>query len=193
MSAWPPWLASWPRRRTSKFERLIQWEPGFDCMRFECRHGSERCMPGGGGSHGCNGLQLRFVLKGEAGAVQFLLMTDWLPEPKSLDRRKRERIAALYPLPADLGYHSLRPHYKDQFESEKCEFLGGRRCYYDGSGLNADEPFRVLCNEGEEALWEYLAAYYQHTFEGADWPEPKPYKWKPRPEPAAAVVNAVQY
>lgn len=155
----------------SYFRRMVRFEPGHDCLRFECRHGSATCIPGTGGSHGRHGLQIRFVLKGDKGAIQFLLMTDWTPEPTHETR---------FIMPADIGYHAKEPQYDDQEAmDDDCEYTGGV-CYYDGSGLKAEEPFRVLCNEGDEALWQYLEAVYRSRFEGADYPESKPYKHAPR-------------
>lgn len=63
------------------------------------------------GIHCCD---LRMVLKGELGAVQFVLMTGWnLPHITEEFKNKRE-ISNLYPLPADLGYHSPKPMYEGQ-------------------------------------------------------------------------------
>jgi len=151
------------------FERSVAFEPGHDCIRFECVNGSPDCKPGAGGSHGIHGMQIRWILKGEKGAVQFLLFAGWLPEPTQLDFSKVRPA-----MPADLGYHAREPHYAGH-SSTKCDLLGAE-CYSDGSGLNAHEPFRILCNEGGEALWEFLESYYHCVFEGAEFPKGKPYK-----------------
>lgn len=163
----------------SSFKRSVHWEPGHDCLRFECKVGSPGCRPGSGGSHGIGGMKLRFVLRGNEGAVSFLLHTGWLPEP-DLSCLLSERGG--FVMPMDLGYHSLKPTYEGQNPGGVCEHLDGEVCYYDGSGLNAEEPFRVLCNEGDEAMWSYLEAYFRHVFRGAPFPKGKSYRFARREE-----------
>jgi hypothetical protein len=64
------------------------------------------------GIHCCD---LRMVLKGELGAVQFVLMTGWnLPHIQEEQKAKGNPTSGLYPLPADLGYHSPKPMYEGQ-------------------------------------------------------------------------------
>ena len=157
-------------------ERIIRFEPGYDCIRFECVYGSKTCIPHTGGSHGVHGLTIRFVLRGDAGAVQFVIYSGWLPEPQPYGQ-------AHY-MAADLGCHSRTPRYDGQGSMGPCELLDGTPCYYDGSGLNAEEPFRILCSFGHEALWAYLEEMYRHTFEGADFPaNDAPYPHTPRKAP----------
>ena len=45
-----------------------------------------------------------------------------------------------------------------------CEYLDGAPCYYDGSGLNAERIFDVLCAEGDDGVWRALEEYYAETF-----------------------------
>lgn len=158
-------------------ERRIEWEPGFDCIRFECRYGKDTCKPGAGGSHGVHGLQIRWLVIGDKGAVQFLLFTNWMVEPERFNAR-----SAFAPLPADLGYHSRTPQYEGQTPFD-CEYVPDGKCYYDGSGVNAQEPFAVLCNDGIDALWAYLESYYQHVFEGGEFPRREAYRYAPRVQP----------
>jgi hypothetical protein len=148
-------------------KHIISFEPGHDCIRFECKFGSKKCRPGSGGSHGVSGLNLRFVVKGKEGAVQFSLLTSWLPHPKKYYERKNESPA----LPADLGYHAPKPQYSEQASMGPCPWLDGKDCYYDGSGLNAEIPFDILCTHGQDALWEYLERYYDCIFRDAKFPE----------------------
>lgn len=37
---------------SNKRERIVKFERGFDCIKFQCIHGSDKCFPGSGGSHG---------------------------------------------------------------------------------------------------------------------------------------------
>lgn len=160
---------------SDKLEHRIDWEPGHDCIRFKCAFGGERCRPGSGGSHGIHGLQIRWLVIGAKGAVQFLLYTGWLPEPETDLFSPVKTIT----LPADLGYHSLTPQYEEQSAMD-CELLPGGKCYYDGSGLNAQAPFTTLCNDGINALWAYLDAYYRHVFYGEDFPPDPVYRFARR-------------
>ena len=127
----------------------------------------------GCGIHGC---EMRFVLMGKLGAVQFLVFTNWhLPEVQDelLDRpsdkshvEEKFRIHALFsPMPADLGYHSPKPKYDGQEStSEKCPYLDGKPCYYDGSGLNAEPVYEILVREGSDGVWKRLEEYYVQVF-----------------------------
>ena len=163
-------------------EHIVRFERGFDCIRFECVHGSADCKPGSGGSHGRHGLNIRFVSKGEAGAVQFLLFTGWLPQyakPSVIGSRDCEW--GQYVLPADLGYHSKTPQYEGQKSSSfACEFCGDQPCYYDGSSLNANDAMYALVNGGDSALWDFLDAYYESTFNGRKYPTPTEFPAPPR-------------
>lgn len=60
------------------------------------------------GIHGCD---LRMVLRGELGAVQFVMSTGWFL--KSIDTSKF-RSMTLYPMAVDIGYHSPIPMYEEQ-------------------------------------------------------------------------------
>ena len=127
------------------FRREIKWEPGFD-------HRNDPKKK----QYGCHGLQIRFLLHGEHATVQFLLMTPWLPTWERLSK-----INTIFDvLPADLGYHADIPQYENQTLTDKCDCRPSGKCYYDGSGLNADETFRLLVTKGEEAVWKHMDDYY---------------------------------
>ena len=86
-------------------------------------------------------------------------------------------------VPFDLGYHSKTPMYDDHDSIvESCEFCDGQPCYYDGSGLNANDAMYALVNGGDEALWSFLDAYYNSVFFGGEYPQPAEYQKKPRQE-----------
>lgn len=134
-------------------------------------------------NYGIHGVELRAIVKGDEGAVQFVLYTGWLlPETVGVsgdDRgygmeatSYRRALAAhntdLQPMPADLGYHSKRPMYEGHEPMEgECEWAGGP-CYYDGSGLNAWQPFVALLRGGSDGLWKFLEDYYCELFERQD-------------------------
>jgi hypothetical protein len=165
-------------------EHIVRFEGGYDCILFECTYGSKDCKPGSGGSHGRHGLNIRFVSKGDAGAVQFLLYTGWTPQhasPSSIGVRDVRDWGGQHMMPADLGYHSKTPRYDGQEPIDKaCEFCGGQPCYYDGSRLNANDAMYALVNGGDAALWAFLDAYYDATFKDGPYPTPAEFKTTPR-------------
>lgn len=147
-----------------QFERIVEFEPAYD-RRDE--------------GYGIHGVDLRMVLKGEKGAVQFGLSTGWLlPETVGseagqwdIHHRYDEALyqrgsGKHYPMPFDLGYHSRVPRYHEQSAiTEGCAYLDGEPCYYDGSSLNAWHPFEALLRGGSEGVWTYLEGYYAEVFE----------------------------
>ena len=168
-------------------EHIVKFERGYDCNRFECINGSNHCYPDSGNSHGFHGLNIRFLVKGSGGAVQFLLSTDWLPQqvkPDSISHRSINSWTnnlGRYPYPMDLGYHAKKPKYKGQtIAQDSCEFCGGEPCYYDGSTFNASDAMYALVNGGDEALWKFLEEYYQYIFNGKVYPTPAEYPKKRR-------------
>lgn len=162
-----------------KLDRIVRFNAGSDCIRFECIYGSNQCIPGGGGSHGRHGLEIRFVVKGEEGAVQFLLFTGWMPQYAELNEisfRSVDDWGGKFMMPADLGYHSKTPLYADHTAThDACEFCDGQPCYYDGSGLNANDAMYALVNGGDDGLWKFLEEYYKFTFAEAPYPTPVEY------------------
>ena len=140
-----------------KFKKIIAFEPAYDKRKEKC---------------GIHGVDIRFVLKGKDGAVQFLLFTNWqLPhvteeEVNRLEHHNASSIKLFFtPMPADLGYHSPKPMYEDHRQAvDKCEYLDGKPCYYDGSSLNAEPIYRKLLKYGAKGVWEALEKYYNDTF-----------------------------
>lgn len=159
-------------------EHIIRFEGGFDCIKFECIYGSDECKPGTGGSHGRHGLSIRFVSKGDKGAVQFLLYTGLCPQhaaPARIGVRDCDWGGSVRPI--DLGYHAKQAQYDGQKPmSYACEFCDGQPCYYDGSSLNASDAMYALVNGGDNALWAFLDAYYAATFDGAEYPVPSEFR-----------------
>ena len=115
-------------------------------------------------NYGIHGVELHFILKNEQGAVVFQLYTNWqlshVVIPDSLSK----------PFPADLVYHSPKSMYEGQDKlTDNCHILNGP-CYYDGSGLNAQDPWNILLKEGSDGVWKFLEEYHNHVFNGADYP-----------------------
>lgn len=124
------------------FRREIQFLPGYDYREDPARS-----------KYGCHGMEIRFLLHGPKMTVQFLLYTNWLPTWDEFDRK------SMGPLPADLGYHADEPVHGSEDERE-CQFRERGKCYYDGSALAANEVFKLLVSEGEEAVWSALENRY---------------------------------
>ena len=123
-------------------------------------------------NYGIHGVNIKWLLIGEEVATQFLIFTNWNLKDvqdelvtKSLNRIRQGAgkfyIEMMLPMPADVGYHSSFPTYEGQesFTSE-CEYLGGKPCYYDGSGLQAEELYWQFVEHGEDAIWDWLQAEY---------------------------------
>ena len=153
------------------FRRVTEWTPAYNRV------------PEGYGRHG---MDLRFVLVGAKGAVQFVLFTNWLTSWDRMDNEKggvrcpdgRRRKDDLGPMPADLGYHAKEPQYDGQSPNRtSCEYIDGV-CYYDGSGLNAEDVFDVFTDKGEEAMWKLLEGVYHAQFDGDPMPEEIGRRWR---------------
>lgn len=161
-------------------KRITRFYRGYDCINFECINDSNRCYPGGGGSHGLHGLDIVFYVNGEKGAVYFILSTGWLPksEPTNeyIDFGKSE------PYPVSLGYISKEPFYSYQEKiKERIDFLDIDEYYLDRSGLDSKDAFYSLVNGGDDALWSFLEQYYRYTYlEGFDYPKRAEYPKKKR-------------
>jgi hypothetical protein len=163
-------------------EHIVRFFKGHDCIRFECIFGSERCLPGSGGSHGVHGLKIWFISKGAEGAVQFVLYTGWVPKFSEKDDTRFLNVKwdEISPVPFDLGFHSKKPTYEGEIPADMaCEYCDGEPCYYGGSSINANAAMYALVNGGDKALWAFLDKYYDCVFNAGEYPEPAEYQ-KPR-------------
>lgn len=140
--------------------RSISFDPAYDRTHTDPKK-----------NYGIHGVAIRFILKGDLGAVQFVLSTSWqLPEvTQRLMRRPYEPIGddphwMERPRASDLGYHSPTPRYEGQTDmGRECHILGVP-CFYDGSTLNAQPVFERLLREGDAGVWAALEEYYTRTF-----------------------------
>lgn len=132
----------------NSFERIITMRPAFHRVHTDPNK-----------NYGVHGVELRMVLKGPKGATQFLLFTGWyLPETLSW-WKSRKINQGCEPTPADKGYHWSEPRYEGQ-ESCECDLLPTGKCYYDGSGLNAEDLYQTLLKDGSDGVWRELETYY---------------------------------
>lgn len=149
----------------AKLERITEWTPAFDKRDADPNK-----------NYGIHSAECRWVLRGEKGAVQFVIFTSWhLPHVQTELARRCVRegdprgIELMFvPMAADLGYHSPTPRYGDQPAQADCPYLGGKPCYYDGSGLRAEAVLRTLIAQGGDAVWRVLESEYFHLFEKAE-------------------------
>jgi len=129
-------------------------------------------------NYGIHGVDLRFYLKGPAGAIQFVVYTNWhLPHVQSeMDAKPLNDFPYMFhkPMAADIGYHARVPQYEDQPMMEAdCSVIGGP-CYYDGSSLQAEGVFEIFVCGGTDALWEEMEQRYCNRFGAALNTEPQP-------------------
>jgi len=118
-------------------------------------------------NYGVGSLMCWMTLSGEKGAVQFCFSTGtYLPETHEYWKRKGLHTDSVNDaMGFDVGYHSPDPMFDGHtISQEKCEHLGGKPCYYDGSGLKAEEWMEIFLREGDDAIWSRLEEYYKQTF-----------------------------
>jgi len=67
------------------------------------------------------------------------------------------------PTGADIGYHSPKPMYEDH-DAYNCDMFESGECYYDGSGLQAEDFMPTFLAGGSEAVWTMLESKYNQIF-----------------------------
>ena len=136
------------------FERITRWQPAYD------KRDADPAK-----NYGIHGMTLRFILKGERGATQFVIYTNWHLRHIQDERDGRQRHHfSCHPMPADLGYHSPTALYEGQTGRGDCDLLPDGKCFYDGSTLNAEPVYWRFVAEGEDAVWAELEDYYNARF-----------------------------
>lgn len=140
---------------TAGIERITEWRPAYD-----------KRNPNPAKNYGIHGAECKWILKGDRGAVQFVIFTNWYL-PKVADDLARkchspEDVKLFFgPMGADVGYHALTPQYDGQESRPDCPYLDGRPCFYDGSGLAAETMLALLIEQGDEAVWKALEERYE--------------------------------
>lgn len=146
-------------QKVGDFERQILFKPGFDWRR---RGDAKR-------DYGISSMRMWFILIGERGAVQWQIGTEWFPDSARQHLSHFHNEPKHQPTGWDLGYHSKTPHYEGQ-EAGDCDCLPEGKCYYDGSGLNADLLIEGFLNGGDDWVWNRLEAYYENVFHDKEFP-----------------------
>lgn len=145
---------------TDTLTREVLFHPGYDYREVDASKPP-------GQRRGCHGLSIVFLLRGDDGAVQFKMGTDWLPtwvEPDgyfgpSVKPNPYPALRTHYPMAVDLGRHWKTPTYPDEMRMD-CTYLEQGYCFYDGSGLNAEPVMAALFTGGSDAVWSALEDYY---------------------------------
>jgi len=142
-----------------KFERIVNVVPAYD-----------KRDPDPKKNYGIHGAHLHFILKGDLGAVEFNIGTNWyLPHVAEELRLKDNHYggrSCFEPTPYSIGYHSPKPTYEDQVMSAvECKYLNGKSCYFGDSVTYSDVPFQILISMGSEAMWCWMEKYYKERFE----------------------------
>lgn len=123
-----------------------------------------------GKNYGIHGAELLMILKGDYGAVEFVVYTNWhLPHVQAeLLKTRNDELdikCSFLPFPSNLGYHSKQAMYEGQdVASTNCEYCDREPCYCDGTSLGSTEVFNILVKEGSDAVWTFLKKYYVDTF-----------------------------
>ena len=120
-------------------------------------------------NYGHSGLRITFVLEGPLGATQFMFSVPFYLQSTLDEWNKKYYSPDTKVLGYDVGYHSPKPMYEDQKPmSGKCEHVEGGTCYYDGSGLRADdwvrEIFSIKGEKLEDTIWKKLEEEYNYRF-----------------------------
>ena len=147
----------------NKFKKEIIFRPAWDKTNSEPSK-----------NYGVHGVDIVFALKGNKGAVTFVIFTNWqLPHIEKMEETgiisKPENYRLTRPTGADISYHSHKK-IKYSYKRNNCEFLNGKKCWNDGSCLDAEEIFGKLVKEGTDGVWKELEKKYKNTFEKEDKP-----------------------
>lgn len=144
----------------SEFERIVTVSPAFD------KRSSDPSK-----DYGIGACRITFILRGPKGAVQFMVGTNWYLPHTQRENRKWQydfdvRFDKINPQGWDVGYHSPVPMYEGQTAmGGKCEHVRGGECFYDGSGLRAEEWVPKFLAGGTDWLWPALEEDYRERFE----------------------------
>lgn len=142
----------------SELQRIFNVRPAYDCIGVQpCVHGSERCKPGTGGSHGRHNAEMHLTVRGPDAEVTLVLGTGW-DLPTVPDHHTHRGPTGLF-----VEFHTAQPHYEGQDGGPPrphgtCKNWAG--CYVDSGYSMSDEPTRLLVAAGSDAVWAWLEQQY---------------------------------
>ena len=108
---------------TNQLQHIIEWEPAYD------KRNSNPSK-----DYGVHGVELRFLVKGLNGVVQFIIYTNWhlSSVQREMDNKYSTEHIHCHPMGADIGYHAYIPSYEGQDISPyPCKYLDNNPCFYD--------------------------------------------------------------
>ena len=116
--------------------------------------------------YGIHGMELRMVVRRSNNCTQFVAyLPVYLPHvTKELWGKPYSEYNPFEGMGADVGYHASSPQYEDQTPMDYCDLLKGGRCYYDGSGLRADEWYKIFLEKGLNEIWKMLETDWEERF-----------------------------
>jgi len=138
----------------NEFERILSIDPPFDK-----RHSDPKK------NYGIHGINLRMVIRKNNNCTQFLAyLPVYLPHVSDELWNKKGKYNSFKGMGADVGYHAEKPQYEDQTAFD-CNLLDGGKCYYDGSGLRAEEWYKIFLEKGIDEIWTLLEEEWNDRFE----------------------------
>lgn len=132
----------------------------------EVRGAYDKRNPDSTKNYGIHAMTLRFVLKGPKGAMQFVFYTAQHLRhvaDELYTSNTDVRYNPFHGTGADIGYHSLTPHYEGQ-PCHDCDLLPGGKCYYDGTSLGATKFEDEFIAGGDAVVWPMLEKRYHEIF-----------------------------
>lgn len=110
------------------------------------------------------GGRIVFILRGDLGAITFIISTGWEVSTGRYGLAPRTRDKDLYPSSHGVDYHAK---FKTEcgYHNESCDWMDGDECWGDGSGLAGGRVLRRLIEEGESAVWSELEDFYRFWLE----------------------------
>lgn len=143
--------------RPDGLEESVQFQPGYNCPVMTMQ------------GHGVRGMEITWLLRGPAGAVQLVFSTDWIPgelyaghglSPGG-SRGWQMSSSGLWstdPNGRGIGVHSRVPQYEGH-EAGECGLLHGP-CFYDEHLSAADQFVPRFMADGEQVIWDELESRY---------------------------------
>lgn len=97
------------------------------------------------------------IVRGEEGAVAFQYDVEFT----SLST---EYVTTARITPTDVGFHHNKPFNGYTHIEGTCACTGNEDCWYEGSGLLAQEFFKIFRTDGLDYLWRRMKEMYSMEF-----------------------------
>ena len=134
--------------QVGEFKRIMQFSMPFDRRDLDPSK-----------NYGIHGMENYYILEKDKKAVQFVVYL-----PVYLDH-VAEELHSQKVIAADVVYHSSVPMYEGQSSMGECHIIGCE-CFYDGSGLYAEEVWQEWQKTGDwEWIWSKLEEIWHSRFE----------------------------